>query len=281
MSMFGNRGQQMANPISGQEVARFASYAQAQKAVDFLADSNFPVAKVMIVGRDLMSVEQVISKLSYGKVAAAGAMSGAWFGLFVGVLMSMFVPVAGTTMQAILFGVAIGAAFGMLFAMASYGATRGQRDFASRTTVTARAYSVLCADEVAGQAQRMFAAQGIGSTSFDAPVVSHSSLSVPPPVVGEGSPWAVSGNDRTRPTHPTADAGTGPGGEAAGQPTPAPAGTAPSGGGTSGVGAGEVGSGDAGGVSPAGSEQGAATTTPTASHDYEPDRPNPFRAPNI
>ena len=43
----------------GEAIARYTSYADAQKAVDYLADQQFEVAKVSIIGSDLKSVEQV------------------------------------------------------------------------------------------------------------------------------------------------------------------------------------------------------------------------------
>ena len=73
-------------PPTGWPVGSYATYVEAQRAVDFLADRDFPVADVTIVGVDLMLVERVIGRLTWGRVLLSGAASGAWFGLFVGLL---------------------------------------------------------------------------------------------------------------------------------------------------------------------------------------------------
>src|SRR5690625_5951628 len=68
----------------GEELAAFETYLEAQRAVDFLSDKEFPVQHVTIVGSDLRMVERVTGRLTYARVALAGALSGALFGLFVG-----------------------------------------------------------------------------------------------------------------------------------------------------------------------------------------------------
>ncbi|WP_425292283.1 general stress protein [Corynebacterium mayonis] len=47
---------------SGWPVGRFDTYADAQRAVDSLADSDFPVQHLTIVGVDLMQVENVTGR---------------------------------------------------------------------------------------------------------------------------------------------------------------------------------------------------------------------------
>lgn len=49
----------------GDTVGSYISYLDAQKAVDYLADQQFPVQLVSIVGNDLKMVERVTGKLSY------------------------------------------------------------------------------------------------------------------------------------------------------------------------------------------------------------------------
>src|SRR2546430_7601528 len=63
---------------------------QAQRAVDSLSDNDFPVRNLAIVGTELKSVERVTGRLTRGKVAAAGAVSGLWIGLFVGIAFALF-----------------------------------------------------------------------------------------------------------------------------------------------------------------------------------------------
>src|SRR5262245_21241584 len=64
-------------------VASYASYEQAQQAVDRLSDERFPVENLEIVGSGLRTVERVTGRLTNARAAAAGAASGAWFGLFI------------------------------------------------------------------------------------------------------------------------------------------------------------------------------------------------------
>src|SRR6476620_1445951 len=65
-------------------------YEQAQQAVDYLSDHEFPVQNCLIVGTDLKQVERVTGRLTYGKVTAGGLLSGLWLGLFVGLVLSLF-----------------------------------------------------------------------------------------------------------------------------------------------------------------------------------------------
>lgn len=142
-------------PPTGEEVAVYPTYLEAQHAVDYLADSEFPVRLVTIVGTDLRMVERITGRLTYARVAGAGALSGAWFGLFVGLLLSLFAatPNLGVMLPAVL----IGSAFGLLFGVVTYAATGGKRDFTSSSQVVAKSYAVLCQGEEAGRARAMLA----------------------------------------------------------------------------------------------------------------------------
>ena len=138
---------------SGVELASFTSYLEAQRAVDFLSDEEFPVQHVTIVGTDLRMVERVTGRLTYARVALAGALSGAWFGLFVGLLLTMFSDEPASLLPAI----AIGVGFGMLFGVISFMFTGGKRDFTSSSQIVAATYAVLCQAEHAGEARRVLA----------------------------------------------------------------------------------------------------------------------------
>ncbi|PFG42374.1 hypothetical protein ATJ88_1032 [Isoptericola jiangsuensis] len=138
----------------GDEVAAYDSYLEAQKAVDYLSDEKFPVQHVTIVGTDLRMVERVTGRLTYGRVALAGALSGAWFGFFVGLLLTLF---AGGASSVLLVAMALGAGFGLMFSVLSYAFTGGRRDFTSQSQIVASTYALLCASEHAGEARRMLA----------------------------------------------------------------------------------------------------------------------------
>ena len=146
----------LPTPPTGWPVGQYATYAEAQRAVDYLADNEFTVQDVTIVGVDLMLVERVLTRLTWGRVIASGAASGAWFGLFVGVLLSLFSN-SGPMIVPILVGLVIGVLFGMVFAMAQYASTRGRRDFASASQLVAGRYDVLCQPRTAEKARDLLA----------------------------------------------------------------------------------------------------------------------------
>lgn len=143
----------------GEQVARYPAYLDAQRAVDHLSDKEFPVQHVTIVGTDLQMVERVTGRLTYPRVALAGLASGAWFGLFVGVLLSLFASPEDTVLP-IFPAIAIGAAFGILFSVISYALTGGRRDFTSTSQIVASSYALLCAAEHAHKARALLAEVG-------------------------------------------------------------------------------------------------------------------------
>jgi hypothetical protein len=124
-----------------QSLGVYDDYADAQKAVDHLADKGFPVENCMIVGTDLKQVERVTGRLTTGRVAVGGALSGAWLGLFVGLVFSLFGT--GEALPVILSTAMFGALFGLIWALTGYAMTRGRRDFTSVQQVVATKYEVL------------------------------------------------------------------------------------------------------------------------------------------
>lgn len=153
MSFTGQRIPRTPTPPQGETVAAYATYLEAQKAVDHLADKAFAVQLVTIVGTDLRMVERVTGRLSYPRVALGGFMSGAWFGLFVGLLLSLFTAPGSSSpfIPAIL----IGGAFGLLFSVITYSFSRGRRDFTSSSQIVASSYAVLCQTEQAHKAREL------------------------------------------------------------------------------------------------------------------------------
>lgn len=154
----------MSNPRAGsaalrlefpQSLATYDDYAGAQRAVDHLSDEGFPVQHCMIVGTDLKQVERITGRLTTGRVAAGGAMSGLWLGLFVGLVISLFAE--AEALSTILSTAAFGLAFGVIWALIGYAATRGRRDFSSISMVVATKYEVLCEHKQAAQARELLA----------------------------------------------------------------------------------------------------------------------------
>jgi hypothetical protein len=137
-----------------QSLGVYDDYAAAQKAVDFLSDHEFPVENCMIVGTDLKQVERITGRLTSGKVALGGALSGLWLGLFVGVVFSLF-DGKGSALVTILSTALFGIVFGLVWALVGYAATRGQRDFSSVRVVVATRYEVLVEHKLLARAQEL------------------------------------------------------------------------------------------------------------------------------
>lgn len=127
-------------------------YEDAQAAVDYLSDHEFPVEHCMIVGTDLKQVERVTGRLTTGRVVLGGALSGVWLGLFVGLIFALFAG-GGDALMTVLWAVLFGAFFGLVWALIGYGMTRGRRDFTSVSQVVATRYEVLTEHKHADQAR--------------------------------------------------------------------------------------------------------------------------------
>jgi len=143
----------------GETVASFETYAEAQAAVDTLAKAAFPVKELAIVGSGLTSVERITGTLSWGRAAGAGALSGAWFGTFLGLLFFIFAP-TGASLGILISAVLIGAGFGMIFSVVSYSVNRRRRDFTSVAQVLATQYSIVTESAHADRARSVL---GVGA----------------------------------------------------------------------------------------------------------------------
>lgn len=146
-------GRSVQWPAGGDEqvIGSYDNYPVAQRAVDHLSDAGFPVEHVRIIGSDLRLVEDVTGRLTTGRAALAGAATGAWLGLLVGLLVGLFTvgPAwLGLILGAIVFGAVWGAALGFV----AHWATRGRRDFSSRSAIVARRYEVVADSRVAAEA---------------------------------------------------------------------------------------------------------------------------------
>lgn len=145
-------------------VASFKTYAEAERAVDHLADQKFPVERVSIVARGLKMVEQVTGRRGYLEAALQGLTSGALIGFLIGWLFGIFnwfEPITSAFWLAIdglWFGALIGALFGLLL----HALSRGRRDFDSVAGLSADRYEVLVDDEVAPEAARLLGDRLLG-----------------------------------------------------------------------------------------------------------------------
>ena len=141
----------------GQVIATYDTYVEAQRAVDFLADQEFAVENVSIIGSDLRMVEKVTGRLTRGRAAAAGAASGAWFGLFVGVLLSLFSKSGTNGVLLVVSALIYGAVFGAIFGFVSHALSGGKRDFTSRSKIVSSRYEIVVVWAQADKAREVLA----------------------------------------------------------------------------------------------------------------------------
>ncbi|HEX7309138.1 general stress protein [Lentzea sp.] len=134
-------------------LASFPEYADAQRLVDRMSDDGFPVESVRIVGEGVRTVEQVTGRLTRGRAALAGAASGAWFGVFIGLLFGLF-SVGTGWIWFVLVSLVIGAFWGAVFGFVAHWSTRGRRDFSSVMTLQAKRYEVHVDQARAAQAAK-------------------------------------------------------------------------------------------------------------------------------
>lgn len=140
-------------PPPREVIASFPDYRDAQRLVDRMSDGGFPVEHVRIVGDGVRTVENVTGRLTTGKAALAGAGSGAWFGLLIGLLLAIF-TVGPVWIYTMLIATLIGAFWGAVFGFAAHFSTRGQRNFSSVMTLEAQRYDVCVTAQHAADAAR-------------------------------------------------------------------------------------------------------------------------------
>ena len=144
----------LPTPPKGWPIGSYPTYAEAQRAVDYLSDQQVPVQQVTLVGVDLMQVERVTGRLSWPKVLGGGVLSGAWLGIFIGLVLGFFSP---NPWSALLTGLIAGVFFGLITSAVPYAMARGTRDFSSTMQLVAGRYDVLCDPQSAERGRDMLA----------------------------------------------------------------------------------------------------------------------------
>ena len=129
----------------GIEVAAFETYEAATAGVSRLADVDFPLPAVSIVGSGVHLAEQITGRLTPGRVALAGATQGLTWGLLLGLTMALLggqdspvFPVAAIIAMV---------ALGMVFSLVSWASSKPRRQFTLRSQVVATRYAVLVAQQ--------------------------------------------------------------------------------------------------------------------------------------
>lgn len=142
----------------GQVIGKFTEYAEAVSFVEALINHGFPSGAIAIVGKDLRSVERVRGKMTYGRIAISGAMTGSWLGLIIGLFLSSSAPTDGNPTTGSMFSyVLIGAGIGMLINLMRFAIARNRRGFISQSSVVAGKYEVQVPSDLADQAERAIA----------------------------------------------------------------------------------------------------------------------------
>lgn len=136
-----------------QTVASYATYGEAQRAMDALSDQRFPVQRASIVAEGLRFVEQVTGRLTYGRAALNGAGSGAIIGLIIGFIFGLFSLIA--VLPFVIYGIIAGAIIGAIIGLIAHALSGGRRDFSSVGRMQAERYDVMVDSEVAGEARKL------------------------------------------------------------------------------------------------------------------------------
>src|SRR6185437_12910415 len=144
----------LPTPPRGWPIGSYPTYVEAQRAVDYLSDQQFPVEQVTIVGVDLMQVERVTGRLTWPKVLGGGVATGAWLGIFIGLLLGL---ITGNTLVPLVYGLMAGVVFGLITSAVPYAMARGTRDFSSTMQLVAGRYDVLCDPQNAEKARDLLA----------------------------------------------------------------------------------------------------------------------------
>ncbi|MFC0542603.1 general stress protein [Kutzneria chonburiensis] len=140
-------------------IAEYPDYGDAERAVEYLTDHDFPVERVAIVGADVRLVEQIVGRVNYPGAALRGAGSGAFTGVLIGWLFGLFNWVAPVVASLALaaYGLVIGAVLGAVFGLVAHALQRGRRDFASVRAMAPSRYQVVADADVADRARGLLA----------------------------------------------------------------------------------------------------------------------------
>jgi len=136
-------------------IASSPDYGVAERTVDALADRQFPVEHVAIVGHGLHS--QVVARSTWERSAGTGAMQGAFVGAWFGLILGLFDAIdARIGWGALVFwGVVYGAVVGALVGLAFHAFRDRGRDFVSQRRFEADRYEVVIDDGYENEAARL------------------------------------------------------------------------------------------------------------------------------
>jgi hypothetical protein len=211
----------------GEVLGTYDSYADARKIVDRLAEQEFDVRTVSIVGIDLRTVERIRHRQTYASVALRSALQGAFFGLMLGILMSLIDP-SGTGPQ-MLYTVGLGVGIWVLFGVIGHSIRKG-KGFDSVQQLVPTRFDVVCEFASAAKARQLLGggtpAPSPAPTPGPTPAQQPPSAAPADPVSGTGSrtPAApVSPSGQAAPAAPVSPTAPGTGTDSTGEePASAP-----------------------------------------------------------
>lgn len=137
-----------------QTVGVYDTYEEAQKVVDFLADSRFPVENLCIVGTELRSVERVLGRRTWVTVLGAGLQNGVTTGLLVAMLMWFLQPTENIFVL-LAYALSMGLIIGVVISVFAHLMGRGRRDFTSVSQTVATKYEILAEHKVVAMARQL------------------------------------------------------------------------------------------------------------------------------
>lgn len=182
-----------------QSVGVYDTYDEAQKVVDFLADSRFAVRNLCIVGTELRSVERVLGRRTWGTVFSAGLQNGLTTGLLVAMLMWFLQPNENIFVL-LSYAMAMGLVIGVLVSVFAHLMSRGRRDFTSVSQTVATKYEILAEHKVAAQARELIATMPGARAAMFAPPPPRPA---PPAYPGYGQPYSQTWTPPAGPTPET------------------------------------------------------------------------------
>lgn len=176
MSSAANRraGRRAPRIPEGERVAVFTDHDAAQKAVMMLADADFPIKQVSIIGSELTSVERITGMMTTGRAAGSGLMTGLMLGMFAG-LVSLIVNPGIELMSLLAMGL-IAVGVGVLWSVVSYLASPSKRNYTSVMQTIPKRFELVVPAGDAAEARRH-----LGALAFrpEVPVAPTKTMPVP------------------------------------------------------------------------------------------------------
>ncbi|MEQ8718850.1 MAG: general stress protein [Acidimicrobiales bacterium] len=144
-------------------IATFPRYTEVQEAVDHLSDEGFAVSTVSIIWAGLRKVEYVTGRRTALTAARQGGLSGAYFGLFAGFLLSLFVELDEdvSVWSVVITWVLVAAAVGAAWSAFGHFMQRGRRDFSAVDRLEAERYELWIDEAQADRAVSILTAGGL------------------------------------------------------------------------------------------------------------------------